>query len=117
MARENPDSYDDAEFVADLEEKVEQFERTRIATYIDGSEVKEGDKIRYRQAPGGLLASSGEWRYGVAFKRPIVPEELARIRAFNEKQGYVLLDPDELYLKEGNRLYYIVGHQVEKVDN
>ncbi len=35
-------------------------------TYTDGTEVRPGDAVRYRQAPGGLMAPSGEWTYGTA---------------------------------------------------
>lgn len=34
--------------------------------YVDGSEVQAGDELRYRQAPGGLMAPSPEWKYGHA---------------------------------------------------
>ena len=100
--------------------------RTRIATYTDGTPVREGDRIRYQQTPGGLIPASGEWTYGIAAKRPYSDEERASMEAFNEKQGYVALDPDEIYLCREEPIrwgssetrpgyYYIVSHIVERV--
>ncbi len=70
----------------------------RIARYTDGTLVREGDRIRYHQAPGGMLPH-GDWRYGIA----------ARQRAADPT------DP-ELYLLEDGRLYNLVGHVVERAD-
>lgn len=39
-------------------------------TYTDGTAVREGDRIRYHQAPGGLMAH-GDWVYGVAVRLPV----------------------------------------------
>ena len=98
----------------------------RTARYTDGTIVHEGDSIRYRQTPGGLLPASGEWTYGTAQKFPHTPEAIARIRAYNASHGGdTLLDPDELYLfhevavgvynPETRPEYcHIVGHIVER---
>lgn len=90
-----------------------------IATYTDGSEVAEGDSIRYHQAPGGLMPH-GDWQYGVARKFPRSPEEVERMLAFNEREGFLALDPDELHLHnvdtQGRDRYYMIagGHIVER---
>lgn len=67
--------------------------------YSDGSgEVKEGDPIRYHQAPGGLMPS-GDWRYGVAARAPHRPP-------FNE-----------ICLLEAGRYYQLFGHVIERTVN
>lgn len=70
---------------------------SRIVTYTDGSLVKQGDRIRYHQAPGGILAH-GKWQYGTA-------EHL-------EHAGDV-----ELFLCSGGRYYNLYSHVVERVDS
>lgn len=75
--------------------------RTR-ARYTDGTPVSEGDRIRYRQAPGGLVPRSSAWRYGYA-------EKLAR--PYSDS-------PNELYLHcIDYRWYYLVGHEIERVSD
>lgn len=99
-------------------------ERTRIPTYTDGTEVKEGDRIRYRQTPGGLLPASPEWTEGIAAKYPHTKEERERMDAFNLSQGYIALDPDELFLQTqkpngyGTRTsyFYIYSHIIERIE-
>lgn len=98
----------------------------RTARYTDGTPVREGDRIRYRQTPGGILPASPEWKRGTARKFPHTPEAVARIRAYNDRfGGDTLLDPDELYLFReettgGYRpelrpaYFHIVGHIVER---
>lgn len=100
-------------------------ERTRIPTYADGTLVKEGDAIRYQQAPGGLLPASGEWKYGIASLFPHTPGAIARMNTYNAAQGYIALDPEELVLKGVERAgtkyeriayYGIYGHIIERVE-
>lgn len=92
----------------------------RTPTYTDSTEVKEGDKIRYRQAPGGLLPASPEWTYGVATTYPRSEGERERMEAFNRSQGYIALDPDELVLcadesyGKGKVYYNIYSHIIER---
>ena len=88
------------------------------ATYEDGTPVQEGDRIRHTQSAGGLLPSS-EAREGVAAKFPRSERELEAMRDYNEKVGYLALDPDELMLKTvdhtgQNRYYYLHG-KVERL--
>lgn len=64
-------------------------------TYTDGTRVREGDSIRFHQAPGGLM-SHGDWRYGVAAYMP------------DSDSGELLL------LSEG-RYYNLFGHVIERV--
>lgn len=45
------------------------------ATYTDGTPVQEGDRVRYRQTPGGLL-SRGGWTEGVAVPYEVDTDEL-----------------------------------------
>lgn len=68
-------------------------------TYTDGTPVQEGDRIRYHQAPGGLMAH-GDWRYGVAVRLP-VPH----------------VDSWELVLRgnDDGRHYGLYGHVIETV--
>lgn len=69
-----------------------------IPTYADGAPVREGDLIRRRQAPGGLLPRSESWRYGEAVRLPDGCER-------------------ELYLQDDGdgRFYHIYGHEIERV--
>ena len=79
----------------------------RTANYTDGSPVQEGDRIRYHQAPGGILpppmhyrnGKRTPWREGVATmsRRPIFGE-------------YELVLEDEQ-----GRHYGIVGHVIERL--
>lgn len=88
------------------------------ATYEDGTPVREGDRIRHTQSAGGLLPSSGA-REGVAAKFPRSERELEAMRDYNEKVGYVALDPDELVLKTvdhaGRDWYYYLHGKVERL--
>lgn len=97
-----------------------------IATYTDGTPVKIGDPIRYRQQPGGLLPA-GDWKYGVAGLFPQYQERREQLEAFNRAEGYTALDPDELHLvreepiggyNTGTRkaYYHIVGHIIERAE-
>lgn len=65
-------------------------------TYTDGTRVKEGDRIRYHPAPGGILPH-GDWHYGVAAYMP------------DERR-----DSDELFLLDNGRYYYLFGHVIER---
>lgn len=95
-----------------------------IARYTDGEEIGEGDKIRYRQRPGGMLPANPEWTYGTAEKFPHTQREIEGMRAWKEKMGDAsLLDPNKLYLKtvvtdwrgnERTEFRHIVGHIVER---
>lgn len=67
---------------------------TRIPRYTDGSLVVDGDKIRYHQAPGGMLPH-GEFIYGVA--------------------KHHRDDDPELYLFDGHTHYGIYSHVIERV--
>ena len=71
--------------------------RSCTPTYVDGTLVHEGDNIRYRQAPGGLLPASRAWTDGTASRLDREPD-----------------DP-HLYLKdEAGRFYYLIGHEIER---
>lgn len=71
-----------------------------IALYTDGTPVQEGDRVRYHQHPGGMMApesnSDGtvKWHTGFAVKLPWYqgPENAER-RASALRAG---IDPDEL---------------------
>lgn len=65
----------------------------RIPLYADGSPVKPGDKIRYRQAPGGLMARDEAWTYGTAVPFP---------------------QDGELVLEADGRYYMLFGHEIER---
>lgn len=70
--------------------------RECVPRYTDGTEVREGDPIRYHQAPGGVFPP-GDWQYGVA---SMFPGEL----------------DTHLYLREGKngRHFGIIGHVIER---
>lgn len=67
--------------------------QSRIPVYADGTPVAAGDKIRYRQAPGGLLARSEAWKYGTAVPHP--------------SDGEMVLEAD-------GRHYGLFSHEIEK---
>ncbi len=98
----------------------------RNPVYTDGTVVVEGDSIRYRQRPGGVLPASENWTYGVAAKRELAEGEREMMEAFNQEQGYVALNPDELLLKREEPVggsssdtrtayYNLHSHIIEKV--
>ncbi len=69
-----------------------------MCTYTDGSHVKEGDKIRYRQATGGLLPAPREWTHGIAVPHPTS-----------------INGPHTLLLeREDGRRFYLHGHIIER---
>lgn len=68
----------------------------RVPRYEDGSPVREGDKIRYRQAPGGLMARDPEWKHGTAVSLTDYGCER------------------ELYLAHDGRHYLIYSHEIER---
>jgi hypothetical protein len=68
-------------------------------TYTDGTQVQEGDPIRYHQAPGGLMAH-GDWRYGTAVRLPVRHMGTWEL---------VLQDAD-------GRHYSLYGHVIERHD-
>lgn len=45
------------------------YKQRENVTYTDGSPVQHGDRIRYHQAPGGLMPH-GDWEYGTAVSQP-----------------------------------------------
>lgn len=64
--------------------------------YTDGSEVNAGDAVRYRQAPGGILPASPEWKHG----RAVVSDHCS---------GTLDLDATD------GRKYHLLGHIIERV--
>lgn len=80
----------------------------RTPHYTDGTPVQEGDRIRYHQAPGGILAPpmhfrNGEWtpwREGTAAR--------SRFTIFGEHE-LVLED-------ESGSQYGITGHVIERLE-
>ena len=70
----------------------------RRARYTDGSLVKDGDRIRSVQAPGGILPPDGP-KTGIA--------------AYLDT-GYG--DPFELYLYDGEHYWNLFGHVTERED-
>ena len=68
-----------------------------IARYTDGTIVKEGDRVRYHQRPGGLMSpprnpdGSIKWHEGIAAKYPPYQERREELLA----RGHI--DPDELH--------------------
>jgi len=91
------------------------------AFYTDGSEVKEGDRVRYHQTPGGLLSpetnldGSIKWHEGIAEKYPRSDEERARLL----ERG--IMDPDELHCHKFERSVWgewghMAPHIIEPLD-
>lgn len=92
----------------------------RVARYRDGSPVREGDKIRYHQAPGGMLPH-GDWQYGVAVH--LDDETRQKYAKWNPTGRYGdTFDPERLYLLDTElsetsgwpRMFDIAGHVVER---
>ncbi|MFZ2242788.1 MAG: hypothetical protein WAV90_25090 [Gordonia amarae] len=82
-----------------------------IAAYTDGTLVRAGDRIRYRQQPGGLMGAYPQWREGVASRHPKYRDDAARREAIA-----CGLDVDELVLLDANgNTYTIAGHIVERL--
>lgn len=75
-----------------------------IARYTDGSVVQEGDRVRFHQAPGGLMSPETDadgnikWLYGIAAKFPGYQERRDEMLDRIEREGYGI-DPDELHCK------------------
>ena len=70
--------------------------------FTDGTEVRAGDRVRYKQAPGGMLPPSQDWKYGVA--EPFVPHA-----------GYDWADELSLHAEDG-RWYNLGGHIIERAE-
>lgn len=68
-----------------------------LPRYTDGTQVTAGDRVRYRQAPGGILPPSTEWRYGTA----VVSDHCS---------GTLVLAADD------GRRYNLLGHIIERVE-
>ena len=64
--------------------------------YTDGSNVEPGDSVRYRQAPGGILPPSPEWKYGEA----VVSSHCSGTLDLAATDG---------------RFYHLLGHVIERV--
>ena len=100
------------------------------AYYTDGTPVQEGDRVRYHQAFGGLMAPprhfiNGEWTLwheGIASKYPPHQERRDEMLAFIAREGYGI-DPDELYCKRttptgwagGYGYGQMAGHVIERL--
>lgn len=73
------------------------------AFYTDGTPVSPGDRIRYQQAPGGLLPPGETWRYGVAV---VASDE----HTWPGRRPTLLMDD------QSGGLYNITGHIIERSD-
>lgn len=63
--------------------------------YVDGTEVSAGDAVRFRQAPGGILPPSPDWRYG----RAVVSDHCSGTLDLAATDG---------------RFYNLLGHIIER---
>lgn len=79
-----------------------------MVDHRDGSTITEGERIRYKQKPGGFLPPNREWTYGTA-RKYVVPEWM-------KDYAHPHQDPDELYLftDDGDCLR-VAHHLVERV--
>ena len=68
-----------------------------LPRYTDGTDVHAGDSVRYRQAPGGILPPSPEWKYGEA----VVSSHCS---------GTLDLAGDD------GRTYHLLGHIIERTE-
>lgn len=98
------------------------------ARYTDGSLVAEGDRIRYHQTPGGLMAPPSDghgniiWHEGIAAKYPPYQERRDEMLLRIEKKGYGI-DPDELHCKYdpghgsgwGGEYGHMAPHIIERI--
>lgn len=93
----------------------------RRPEYADGTPVSEGDRIRYHQALGGLMAPGSDadgniWNYGTAVKIPDYAND-PQARAQAMAHG---IDVDELVIQVESGPYKgswstIYGHVIEKL--
>lgn len=82
-----------------------QQERLNV-TYTDGSPVKEGDHIRFHQAPGGLLEThdTSDWKYGTA----------VLIDSISPGIKEMVMEADEPASWGGKPKYNLYGHVIER---
>ncbi|MBO0676816.1 hypothetical protein JRC04_05005 [Mycolicibacterium sp. S2-37] len=101
-----------------------------IALYTDGTPVREGDRVRYHQTPGGLMAppsnpdGSIKWHEGIARRYPYTDEQRQRLLDRRVREGYGI-DPDELHCYGvddwcgGDRMAYLhmAPHIIERMED
>lgn len=93
-----------------------------IARYTDGSPVQRGDRVRYHQHPGGILAPDTDldgnirWHYGTAEPLPWYQERREEMLAAYH-QGKRGLDPDELHCHgDDGHWYHMAPHVIERCE-
>lgn len=77
------------------------------ALYTDNTPVVEGDRIRAKQQPGGLLPPGG-WREGIAVPFPNHVENAEAVSGAG-------MDPFELHLFDGKGYMHIAPHIIERL--
>lgn len=96
-----------------------------IALYTDGTAVQEGDRVRYHQRPGGMMAPASnldgtvKWHIGTAVKLPWYQgaDNVAR----RESASRAGIDPDELACEYDERsgwqgqFGHMAPHVIEKI--
>jgi len=87
-----------ADYVPELQAFYE--ERLKHVLYTDGTPVQEGDKIRYHQAPGGLL-QHGDWQYGIAVLHEFPLGDTTAT---------------EMVLEADGKHYNLCGHVIERTE-
>jgi hypothetical protein len=91
---------------ADRPEVRDWYKERRKVTYTDGTPVKPGDRIRYHQAPGGLLEThnTGNWTYGTAVLIDSIVPGVQELVIENESTASW----------GGREKYNLYGHVVER---
>lgn len=88
-------------------------------TYTDGTPVRAGDRIRYHQAPGGLLPPPSDGRGNVAWREGVAIPLSERDNPTPERRAQMIgygIDPDELVLRDRDgRCYGLLGHVIERL--
>lgn len=77
--------------------------------YADGTIVRAGDRIRYKQAPGGMLPPSGDWTYGTAEWTVARPDHHATTLDLGMDPYWMVLTA------ENGRKYNLPGHIIERI--
>ena len=92
----------------------------RTATYTDGSLVREGDRIRYHQALGGLMSPSVDangsmWKYGTAVRLYQSDDERARAIEHMQDVDELVIEFDPEYRSVWGGRGHLFSHVIERV--
>lgn len=98
------------------EEKKDLCPVARICRYTDGTEVREGDRVRSHQAPGGMMSPATDingnviFKYGTAGVIDMTQEKFDRAVARGAAPGTLKLFGDDGFT------YNLLGHVIERIE-